>query len=272
MIWLSAIRLVLYKSFFLKFIDIYVKLYDIPFFIGLFLMVFSSSVTSLSNTGSKLPNNISSPENAQIINHQLLSKGVDIFSQRCTLCHGSSGLGEGILALKIKDYPNTNLLIRRKANTQKEIKNIIMQGGVNENAISYMPPFKQELTQIEIDSVVEFVMLLKNAPESAQQLIQQQKNSVPSKLTPKYGKNIYMTRCTLCHGKSGEGDGRMAKLLKTPPPFDLTASRLPDEYLQKIIKKGGEAVGRSKHMPPWGEQLNQQEVDAVIEYIKSIRN
>ncbi|WP_444996717.1 cytochrome c [Aliikangiella sp. IMCC44359] len=198
--------------------------------------------------------------------------GAQIFSQYCTLCHGMKGMGEGILALKVSDYPNTNLFVHSEEKTQEQVQKVIHFGKKSNGKNLFMPPFKEELTQLEIAAVSKFILFLRNKPVIAQQLIKEQKQSNSESLGVKQGKDIYMIRCTLCHGKSGEGDGRMSKLLKSPPPFDLTASRLPDEYLQKIIKGGGEAVGRSKHMPPWGDQLSQQEVDAVIDYIKTIRD
>lgn len=87
-----------------------------------------------------------------------------------------------------------------------------------------------------------------------------------------YGKEIFMQRCVLCHGKTGEGDGRMAKVIKSPPPFDLTASRLPDGYLKEIIVKGSEAMGRSKHMPPWGDALHDVEIESLMLHLKNIRD
>lgn len=86
------------------------------------------------------------------------------------------------------------------------------------------------------------------------------------------GQQIFQQRCVLCHGVNGEGDGRMAKVIKEPPPFDLTASRIPDEYMKDIIAKGSEAMGRSKHMPPWGDSLTEVQIEAVMLYIKALRD
>jgi len=88
----------------------------------------------------------------------------------------------------------------------------------------------------------------------------------------KKGQHIFHQRCELCHGSKGEGNGRMIKVVKAPPPADLTSSRLPDDYLTKIIAGGGRSVQRSSQMPPWGDELSEQEILAVIEYIKSIRD
>ena len=38
-----------------------------------------------------------------------LHNGARIFLERCALCHGSKGLGEGPMALLVRGYPDTNL-------------------------------------------------------------------------------------------------------------------------------------------------------------------
>jgi cytochrome c oxidase cbb3-type subunit 3 len=85
------------------------------------------------------------------------------------------------------------------------------------------------------------------------------------------GRETFAQRCALCHGVNGEGAGRMARVIKDPPPFDLTKSVMPEDYLRLIINKGGESIARSPQMPPWIDQLSQQEVTAVINYIIQLR-
>ena len=66
-------------------------------------------------------------------------------------------------------------------------------------------------------------------------------------------KKIFETRCVVCHGASGKGDGPGAKTLK-PPPRDYTDAKwqasITDETLKKIILTGGAGVGKSPLMPP----------------------
>jgi cytochrome c oxidase cbb3-type subunit 3 len=84
-------------------------------------------------------------------------------------------------------------------------------------------------------------------------------------------KNVYETRRVLCHGEKGLGDGRMSKVIKTPPPYNLTLSRLPKSYLMDIVSKGGAQMQRSPQMPPWGEQLSPSEINSVVDYIMQLR-
>jgi mono/diheme cytochrome c family protein len=66
-------------------------------------------------------------------------------------------------------------------------------------------------------------------------------------------REIYRTRCVLCHGETGRGDGAGAMALD-PKPRDLGdpawQAAVTDEYVERIIARGGVAVGKSPSMPP----------------------
>lgn len=222
--------------------------------VGVFIVVVST-LTFAKNVDDLQPN---------------LAYGAKIYYERCTLCHGDNGYGEGTLPIKLKDYPSTNLLQPRHPITRKSVHDIIVYGDRDKKVSSLMPPFGDELTWIQIESIVDFIMLLRKDKEAAASLIDEVKSGMKS--TKAKGMQIYMTRCVLCHGKYGEGNGRMKKVVKNPSPADLTASRLPDDYLKKMISLGGQGVERSPQMPPWKDQLSKNEIDSVILYIKSIRD
>lgn len=196
-----------------------------------------------------------------------LEYGAKVFAERCSLCHGSDGLGEGILPMSIKDYPNTNIMRERK--TGYALKEIIQYGGSLENISEEMPPWGDELTVTQMDSVADFITLMRSDLEKALPYLQTaSKNLKPSK---RIGRGVFMGRCALCHGKEGLGDGKMARIIKNPPPFNLTLSAQPDDYLNQIIIKGGAEMKRSARMPPFGGDLSQAEIDSVILYLKELR-
>ncbi len=197
--------------------------------------------------------------------------GVKVYQERCALCHGSVGLGEGLLALALKDYPDTSLLKKQStvSATRDGIKEAILYGGSKGKLSAEMPPWTDELTVSEVNSVTELVYSLVTDSDKTIELLQSRQQAVkPSK---RLGRMLYSGRCVLCHGKFADGKGKMARIIKNPPPFNLTQSRAPDEYLFSIIKKGGEKMGRSPRMPPWGSDLNDNEINSVIIYLKSIR-
>jgi mono/diheme cytochrome c family protein len=45
---------------------------------------------------------------------------------------------------------------------------------------------------------------------------------------------------------------------------------LKDEYLFKIIKEGGAAVGKAQFMPAWATQLKDPDIWNVIAFIRTI--
>lgn len=66
------------------------------------------------------------------------------------------------------------------------------------------------------------------------------------------GKEIFAQRCVPCHGASGAGDGPASASLD-PKPRRFTdpawQDQVTDEYIEKIVKMGGAAVGKSAAMP-----------------------
>lgn len=81
---------------------------------------------------------------------------------------------------------------------------------------------------------------------------------------------VFRTYCVLCHGAHGDGNGRTARMYN-PRPANLTRSPYNDEYKELIIRRGGEGIGRSPFMPPWGEQLTDEQIRDVIAYLRSIK-
>jgi cytochrome c1 len=84
------------------------------------------------------------------------------------------------------------------------------------------------------------------------------------------GKLAYHHYCYICQGSEYDGKGRAAKF-HTPRPTNLKLSGLPPEYAKEIIIKGGEGVGRYKGMPPWGEQLTDEQLKDVVNFVISVR-
>ncbi len=71
------------------------------------------------------------------------------------------------------------------------------------------------------------------------------------------GKELYTAYCTKCHGE----DGKAGIMSAT----DLSLSQLDDAALFEMIKTG------KGSMPSFGSQLDEQQVQAVGQYIKALR-
>jgi mono/diheme cytochrome c family protein len=75
--------------------------------------------------------------------------------------------------------------------------------------------------------------------------------------------------CSLCHGTQADGRGRAARLY-APKPANLRASRMTDSYKEAIIRRGGKAMGRSQFMPPWGEELTDEQVEDLVHFLRVV--
>jgi mono/diheme cytochrome c family protein len=75
--------------------------------------------------------------------------------------------------------------------------------------------------------------------------------------------------CVLCHGPSGDGGGRAARLYN-PRPANLITSGKNAQYKELIIRRGGAALGRSPYMPPWGEELTEEQIMDLVNFLESI--
>jgi len=94
-----------------------------------------------------------------------------------------------------------------------------------------------------------------------------------SKGNSKNGQELYLEKCVLCHGSQGEGWDWAKKVEKPPipvPDLSKVSPERSDQYLFSVIKEGGEAVGQTRFMPPFGFQLSDQEVWDLVAYMRSL--
>ncbi|RMG98338.1 MAG: cytochrome c [Chloroflexi bacterium] len=85
------------------------------------------------------------------------------------------------------------------------------------------------------------------------------------------GKVLYEIHCAVCHGKSGQGDGPVAKYFQSPAPevSALTDDRIvrhEDGLIYLIITQGFQG------MAPMAENLTPQERWDVVNYIRVLQN
>lgn len=80
------------------------------------------------------------------------------------------------------------------------------------------------------------------------------------------GREAYLRVCAVCHGQSAEG---RANALNAPS-LDSSehASEHPDQQIHDWIVNGKLGLGRE--MPALGEQLTDEEVHAIIDYLHTL--
>ena len=87
------------------------------------------------------------------------------------------------------------------------------------------------------------------------------------------GKAAFQQYCAGCHGAAGKGDGAMGAAIN-PKPKDLADKAyngsMKEDYLVKLIKDGGPAVGKSPMMPKMGGTLKDGDVADLVAFIRSL--
>jgi len=84
-----------------------------------------------------------------------------------------------------------------------------------------------------------------------------------------HGSAIFHANCVRCHGEEARGCGPAARLYQ-PRPANLTASTRSPEYKASIIRGGGESMGRSPSMPPWGDALSSDDIADVVTFLSTL--
>lgn len=91
---------------------------------------------------------------------------------------------------------------------------------------------------------------------------------------PLKGRELFMEKCVLCHGGQGQGWDWQKKVARPPVPVPDLATVVPDRsdrFLFDVVKAGGEGVGQTRFMPPFGFQLGDQEIWDLVAYMRSLR-
>jgi cytochrome c553 len=87
------------------------------------------------------------------------------------------------------------------------------------------------------------------------------------------GGKSYATFCASCHGATGDAQTPIGQALSPPPTRHDDGEymgTLTDDYLFKVIKEGGVAVGKSPMMAPWGGSLSDDDIREVVAFIRTL--
>lgn len=92
------------------------------------------------------------------------------------------------------------------------------------------------------------------------------------------GRQVYLQNCAACHGANGEGQRPDAPLRKDEtgrfpaPPHNSTGHTWhhDDDLLIQIIREGGMGDEDFYEMPAFGNVLTDEEIKAVLAFIKTL--
>jgi len=187
-------------------------------------------------------------------------EGRRLYVSYCQLCHGTDGKGDGPLAKAMKISPaDLNTTVRSRSDTI--LTKIItgegrqtITGRDRHNLLSEaMPEWKDVFTESQVKALIAYLRFL---GRSKHELMGD----------PEHGMQLYQKYCQVCHGIEGDGDGIMTNLMGIMP-MDHTnpneTNSLSNEEIANSILDG-----KKRFMPAWRGILNQDDVEALVSYIR----
>ena len=187
-------------------------------------------------------------------------EGRGLYVSYCQLCHGTEGKGDGPLAKSMNISPaDLTTTVRARSDTFL-IKTITGEGRQTitgrdrHNLLSEaMPEWKDIFDESQVKSLVAYLRFMGNSKHKLWG-------------DPNLGQQIYQKYCHVCHGEDGEGDGVMTKLIGIME-INLTESDHIDQLNNKELAKNI-LDGQGEFMPAWRGILSQNEVEALVSYIR----
>ena len=83
------------------------------------------------------------------------------------------------------------------------------------------------------------------------------------------GRELYGMACALCHGSDGAGNPDWESAVRPVSFADCATTAEPAEQWETIVKKGGPVRGLSSVMPAFGEAFTDEEITAVVAYLRT---
>jgi putative heme-binding domain-containing protein len=87
------------------------------------------------------------------------------------------------------------------------------------------------------------------------------------------GEKLFVHFCAHCHGLSGDGDGFNAEFLDKEPAElsdEKFQAKKTNHQIYRVIQKGGVGVRKSHLMPVFGNTLSEEEIWALVAFIRSL--
>ena len=187
-------------------------------------------------------------------------EGRRLYVSYCQLCHGTDGRGDGPLAKAMKISPaDLNTTVRSRSDTI--LTKIItgkgrqtITGRDRHNLLSdAMPEWSDVFNESQVNALIAYLRFL---GRSKHELIGD----------PELGMQLYQKYCHVCHGVEGDGDGIMTNLMGIMP-MDHTNPNETNSLSNKEIMNSI-LDGKERYMPAWRGILTQNDVEALVSYIR----
>lgn len=175
-----------------------------------------------------------------------IAAGAGIYAEKCALCHGPTGMGDGFRASEIPDVPALGKAEVARQSTPADWYSIVTEG----NLERLMPPFTS-LSDRERWDVVAYAYTLSMAEETISR-----------------GNELYQENCASCHGETGQGDGSQAASLGVPLPDFTDLAYQAGVSAQTFYDAISNGVSSS--MPAYADKLPEDERWVLADYLRSL--
>jgi len=187
-------------------------------------------------------------------------EGQLLFVSHCMICHGSDGKGGGPLAVNLGlDPVDMTRTLRSRSDTI--LRKIIsgeggqtISGRDRHNVLTdAMPNWGDVLSDSQIDALIAYLRFLSTS-----------KHEMTG--DPVLGGEIYRKYCSVCHGEEGYGDGVMTQILDLEPmdhTNPVVINAMSNEEIARAIREGD-----GQYMPGWKGILKEDEIEALVTYIR----
>lgn len=202
----------------------------------------------------------------------------------CSMCHtainalGGSSESEAFQGglIPMQDWYAPSLTSNREAGLGEwsigEITDLLRTGVSTRGAV-YGPMAEvvyNSLQYLSDDDIHAMAVYLKDLPPSGEtRRPSPEQTEEKNRLSPLGGK-IYASECAVCHGATGKGQGRDIPPLAGNQSIEMTSS----VNAIRMVLNGGYPPGtggnpRPYGMPPFAQSLSDEEVAAVVTYIRT---
>jgi sulfur oxidation c-type cytochrome SoxX len=193
------------------------------------------------------------------------------YTNLCARCHGEKGDGNGKVAWYIdpspRDFSKPGFLASKpRARFVSSIQEGV--GGTS------MPPWKRILKDDQISGVLDYVVQ-NFAKEPFKELktrnIPDKNPAAASADSIARGEQMFLLRCTGCHGRKADGKGpNSLDILPHPRNFrnHWFVESVPDRRLFESIQYGVQGTA----MPSWIDIFTPNDVGDIVNFIRSLQN
>jgi sulfur oxidation c-type cytochrome SoxX len=192
------------------------------------------------------------------------------FRMLCARCHGDRGDGNGKVAWYLDPYPRdfTKAAFMNSKPRDRLVTSI--KEGVGGTS---MPPWGRVLSDEQVSATLDYVLQTFTKEPRRELKPRNVPERNPVAMSPQsaaHGEQIFLRRCTGCHGRKADGKGpNSLDILPRPRNLRNTAfvERASDRRLMESILYGVQGTA----MPPWIDYgLSQQDVGDLLNFIRSI--